>query len=151
MSHNAPDLTAECVRLGIADIVEFLPRVPRIEGLRAMVSATSLLLLQPGHTVSVPGKVYQYLAAARPIFAVAEEGETADLVRRSGLGISVTPEDEQGLADGLSRIAEMSKREVKPPARALYDGYIGAAAIERLLREIGGYSSQTRVAERETA
>ncbi len=53
------DLAGTCQALGIGDVVEFLPRVKRDESLRAMMTASGLLLLQPGHTVSVPGKVYR--------------------------------------------------------------------------------------------
>jgi glycosyltransferase involved in cell wall biosynthesis len=132
---SASGLQELCRELGLGDIVEFLPRVPRHVSLRAMVSASSLLLLQPGHTVSVPGKVYEYLAAGRPIFALAEESETAFVVRRSGLGVSVTPEDESAIADGLVSVVRMSERPVLKPARELYDGNLGAAAIEGILRE----------------
>lgn len=130
----AGDLPRICSELGLADVVEFLPRVPRSESLKAMVTASSLLLLQPGHTVSVPGKVYEYLAAGRPIFALAEEGETAEVVRRSGLGISVTPENETSIVDGLVAVVGMSQGTVPQPPRALYDGNLGAATIEQLLR-----------------
>jgi glycosyltransferase involved in cell wall biosynthesis len=132
----ATDLPAACRELGIEDVVEFLPRVPRSESLRAMVSASSLLLLQPGHTVSVPGKVYEYLAAARPILALAEEGETADVVRSSGLGVSVTPENEPALAEGLMAVLAMARQPLPAPPRELYDGNVGAATIERLLRDM---------------
>jgi glycosyltransferase involved in cell wall biosynthesis len=128
------DLVQACRDLRIDDVVDFLPRVPRQEGLRAMLSATSLLLLQPGHTVSVPGKVYEYLAAGRPIFALAE-GETADVVRRSGIGIAVTSDDESLMVDGLMQVVRMSQGEVPKPPREMYDGNLGAAAIEDLLRQ----------------
>jgi glycosyltransferase involved in cell wall biosynthesis len=129
------DLPNACRQLGIDDVVEFLPRVPRQDGLRAMVSATSLLLLQPGHTVSVPGKVYEYLAAGRPIFALAEEGETAEVVRQSGIGVSVTPEDESSIVEGLLEVVRMSQSVLSRPPRELYDGNLGAETIEGLLRE----------------
>jgi len=130
----ATDLAEACRELRIDDVVEFLPRVPRHEGLKAMLSATSLLLLQPGHTVSVPGKVYEYLAAGRPIFALAE-GETADVVRSSGIGVSVASDDERSIVDGLLRVVQMSQGAVPAPPREMYDGNLGAAAIEQVLRQ----------------
>jgi glycosyltransferase involved in cell wall biosynthesis len=131
----ATDLTEVCRQLRIEDVVEFSPRVPRQEGLKAMLSASSLLLLQPGHTVSVPGKVYEYLAAGRPIFALAE-GETADVVRRSGLGVSVDAyDDEQAIMAGLLRVVELSQGSVPAPPREMYDGNLGAASIEQVLRQ----------------
>jgi glycosyltransferase involved in cell wall biosynthesis len=127
------DLGRRCRELGLESVVEFVGRVPRQESLRAMVSASSLLLLQPGHTVSVPGKLYEYLAAGRPILAIAEEGETADLVRASGIGVSTTPEDSEGIARGLIEVLRMGTAAVPPPPRATYDGFIGAARIERIM------------------
>lgn len=129
------DLAESCRRLRIDDVVEFVPRVPRQDGLKAILSASSLLLLQPGHTVSVPGKVYEYLAAGRPIFALAE-GETADVVRDSGIGVSVDAYDDvQAIMEGLVRVVEMSRGPISPPPREMYDGNLGAASIEQVLRQ----------------
>lgn len=130
---SATNLPDTCRQLGIEDVVEFLPRIPRGEGLQAIVSATSLLLLQQGHAVAVPGKVYEYLAAGRPILALAE-GETAQVVRGSGIGVSVTEEDEATIMDGLLAVVQMSQETVPSPPREMYDGYVGAAEIERLLK-----------------
>jgi len=131
----ATDLAQACRELRIDDVVEFLPRVPRQEGLKAMLSASSLLLLQPGHTVSVPGKVYEYLAVGRPIFALAE-GESADVVRRSGIGVSVEAYDDvPAIMEGLLRVVDMSRGAVPAPPREMYDGNLGAAVIEQILRQ----------------
>ena len=48
-----------------------------------MVDASALLIVQPVTTVSIPAKLYEYMAAGRPILALAEPGgETAELVDR---------------------------------------------------------------------
>ena len=139
------DFIGTCRQLGIEDVVEFLPRVPRREGLQTIVSATSLLLLQQGHAVAVPGKVYEYLAAGRPIFALAE-GETARVVRDSGLGVSVATDDEATILEGLMTVIRMSQGTLPRPSRELYDGYVGAAEIERLLKRTAteGLTQQAR-------
>jgi hypothetical protein len=79
--------------------------------------------------------VYEYLAAGRPIFALAEEGETAEVVRRSGIGVSVTPDDEASIVEGLLEVVRMSQGVLSRPPRDLYDGTLGAETIEGLLRE----------------
>jgi glycosyltransferase involved in cell wall biosynthesis len=124
----------------LAPVVEFLPRVPREQSLKAMMSASALLLLQPGHTVSVPGKVYEYLAAGRPILAIAEEGEISSLIRRAGAGISVVPADAAAIADAL---ALLTGADCPPPSirREHYDGTIGAARIADLLDAVTRPSS----------
>jgi glycosyltransferase involved in cell wall biosynthesis len=126
------DLTSLCQRLGLERVVEFLPRVVREHSVRAMMSASALLLLQPGHTASIPGKLYEYLAAARPILAIAEEGETSALVRRGG-GLSLPPNDERAIADALVAIVRRAGDAVNPAPRSLWDGNIGAASIVEIL------------------
>jgi glycosyltransferase involved in cell wall biosynthesis len=119
----------------LGGVVEFRPRVAREESLRAMMSASALLLLQPGHTVSVPGKVYEYLAAGRPILAIAEEGEIATLIRDCGAGVSIAPREREPLIDALARMTR--QRDVRvSPAREYYDGTVGAARIADLLEAV---------------
>jgi hypothetical protein len=84
--------------------------------------------------VSVPGKVYEYFAAGRPILSIAEEGETAQVVRTSGVGLSFVPEDEAGIAEGVAAMVKMAAAGVRRAPRELYDGNLGAATIESILR-----------------
>jgi glycosyltransferase involved in cell wall biosynthesis len=130
------DVRAACDRLGLGDVVEIAGRVPRKESLRQMLSASALLLLQPGHTVSVPGKLYEYLAAGRPILAIAEEGEIADLVRASGIGRSVMPSDYEGIAAALLDVVRLASESRARPDPALFDGRLHAARMGRLLGSV---------------
>jgi hypothetical protein len=119
--------------------------VTRRESLREMVSASALLLVQPGTTVSVPGKAYEYLAAGRPLLALAEEGETAELVRASGIGTSVRPDAGiEALEAALISVIEIASGEyVRPPA-ALYDGRVHAASAVEMLSGMAGAPSSSR-------
>ena len=131
------DLAAECRRLNVADVVEFVPRVPREDGLREMVSASALLLLQPGTTVSVPGKAYEYLAAGRPVLAIAEEGETAELVRASGVGVAVRPDEPvERIEAALLSVMEIAASPFARPSRDLYDGNVWADTTVQLLNAL---------------
>ncbi|HUP22009.1 MAG TPA: group 1 glycosyl transferase, partial [Thermoanaerobaculia bacterium] len=48
------------------------------------------------------GKVFEYLAAGRPILAVVPpDGAAADLIREAGAGVVVAPDDVQGIRDAL--------------------------------------------------
>jgi glycosyltransferase involved in cell wall biosynthesis len=132
------DLRAAVSQLNLDCIVEFVPRMARRDALEAMARASSLLVLQPGTTVSVPGKVYEYLAIGRPILAVAEEGETATLVRDSGIGISVRPDDERAIeAAVVQLVADAPRLSLTKPPAYLYDGNVAAgeaiAVIENVL------------------
>jgi glycosyltransferase involved in cell wall biosynthesis len=136
------DLRAECRRLGIDDVVEFVPRVTRVESLRQLKSASALLLVQTGTTVSVPGKAYEYLAAGRPILALSEEGETAELVRASGIGRSVSPSASiEQIESALIEVVSLASTSLPAPPRELYDGVVHARSTVRLL---GHYAQHGR-------
>jgi glycosyltransferase involved in cell wall biosynthesis len=131
------DVAAECQRLGVGDVVELIPRVSRSASLQAMVSATALLLVQPVTTVSVPGKAYEYLAARRPVLALAEEGETADLVRGSGVGVSIRPDaGGDAIEAALLKVIEIASRPFLPPPPTLYDGRVHAVTAAALLTQM---------------
>jgi hypothetical protein len=100
-----------------------------------MTSASALLLLQPGHAAAVPAKVYEYLAAGRPILAIAED-ETAAIVQGSGLGITAPSDDETAIVDALARLWRTAAQPVTPPRRELFDGALRAAQAGAHLSEI---------------
>jgi glycosyltransferase involved in cell wall biosynthesis len=132
----ALDLAAESRRLGIEHIVEIMPRASRAETLQQMMSASALLLVQTNTTVSIPGKAYEYLAARRPVLALSEEGETAELVRASGLGVVVRPDEPiAAIEAALLEIVALAGHPVSPAAPELFDGRVHAATTERLLVE----------------
>ncbi len=84
--------------LGLADRVELIDYVPRRESLRLQRDSDALLLLIPeaggrGRGV-LSGKVFEYLAAERPVLAVVpEDGAAAELIRDTGAGLVAGPED----------------------------------------------------------
>jgi len=136
------DLARSCRELGIDDMVEFIPRLNHRAILQEMRSAAALLLLQPGTTMSVPAKAYEYLAAGRPVLALTEEGETAALIRASGLGCAVPPGDELAIADGLLDVLERSRADLPSPSASLYDGSLRAAETEAVLMEVLGRTAR---------
>jgi glycosyltransferase involved in cell wall biosynthesis len=92
--------------LGLGDRVELLGYVSRRRSLELQRDSEVLLLLIPesggrGRAV-VTGKIFEYLAAERPILAaVPTDGAAAELVRDTGAGIVVAPDDVDGLRDAL--------------------------------------------------
>jgi glycosyltransferase involved in cell wall biosynthesis len=125
------DMVAERARFGLEGLVELVPSRPRREILREMVSASCLLLLQPGTTVSIPGKLFEYVSAGRPILAIAEEGETSDLVRASGRGLAVLPDDQHGIERAIETLIgnSASMNGGLPPE--LFDGELRACVRHR--------------------
>ena len=92
--------------LGLDDRVELIPHVPRRESLRLQRESDVLLLLIPeaggrGRGV-LSGKVFEYIAAERPILAVVPpDGAAAELVRDANVGVVAAPEDIDAIRDAL--------------------------------------------------
>jgi len=93
--------------LGLGDRLELHPYVPRRRSLALQRDSEALLLLIPeaagrGRGV-LSGKVFEYLAAERPILAaVPPEGAAADLLRETGAGVVVPPDDVGAIQAGLT-------------------------------------------------
>jgi glycosyltransferase involved in cell wall biosynthesis len=93
--------------LGLGDRLEELEYVPRRRALELQRDSEALLLLLPeagGRGRTVPsGKIFEYLAAERPILAaVPTDGVAADLVRRTAAGVVVPPDDVRALRDAIA-------------------------------------------------
>jgi len=95
---------AEALDLG--DRLEIVDYLPRADSLRFQRDSEALLLLVPdaggrGRGV-LSGKVFEYIAAGRPILAVVPpDGAAADLVRETGSGVVVAPDDVDGIRAAL--------------------------------------------------
>jgi len=92
--------------LGLGDRLELVPYTSHRESLQLQRDSEALLLLIPeaegrGRAV-LSGKVFEYLAAERPILAsVPPDGEAARLLRETGAGIVVGSEDVAGIRAAL--------------------------------------------------
>jgi glycosyltransferase involved in cell wall biosynthesis len=92
--------------LGLGDSLELHPYVPRRESLALQRDSDALLLLIPeagGRGKGVlSGKVFEYLAAERPILAaVPPDGAAAELIRETGAGVVADPDDVAALQAAL--------------------------------------------------
>jgi glycosyltransferase involved in cell wall biosynthesis len=92
--------------LGLGDRLRLLPYAPRRESLRLQRDSEALLLLIPeaaGRGKGVlSGKVFEYLAAERPVLAVVPpEGAAAELIRETGAGVVAAPDDIDGIRRAL--------------------------------------------------
>jgi glycosyltransferase involved in cell wall biosynthesis len=98
-------------RLGLGRRLELHPYVPRREALALQRDSDALLLLIPeaggrGQGI-LSGKVFEYLAAERPILAaVPPEGAAAELIRDTGAGIVAAPDDVPALTRALAELHE---------------------------------------------
>jgi glycosyltransferase involved in cell wall biosynthesis len=105
---NSGELSSE--RLEADGIFRRTPYVDHATAINVM-AACDLLLVINGESVSIPGKIYEYLAADRPILAILPPGPAADIIMTTGAGTVVPPEVEE-IAAALRRLVE-SWREGK--------------------------------------
>jgi glycosyltransferase involved in cell wall biosynthesis len=95
--------------LGLGPRLELHPYVPRRESLALQRDSDALLLLIPeadgrGQGV-LSGKVFEYIAAERPILAaVPPEGAAAELIRETGAGVVAPPDDVAALTRALTEL-----------------------------------------------
>jgi glycosyltransferase involved in cell wall biosynthesis len=92
--------------LDLGDRLELVDYLPRAESLRLQRDSEALLLLVPdadGRGKGVlSGKVFEYIAAGRPILAVVPpDGAAAELVRQTSSGVVVAPDDVDGIRRAL--------------------------------------------------
>jgi glycosyltransferase involved in cell wall biosynthesis len=92
--------------LGLGERLQLIDYAPRGESLRLQRDSDALLLLVPdagGRGKGVlSGKVFEYLAAGRPILAVVPpDGEAAELIRETHSGVVVAPDDVDGIRQAL--------------------------------------------------
>jgi glycosyltransferase involved in cell wall biosynthesis len=95
---HEPWVVALARRHGVADILELIPWGPREVALRAQQETQVLVLLHWGGPTEAgiyTGKVFEYLAAQRPIIMIGGgEGVLHDLLTDTGAGVHVADRDE---------------------------------------------------------
>ncbi|MBP7561638.1 MAG: DegT/DnrJ/EryC1/StrS family aminotransferase, partial [Armatimonadetes bacterium] len=104
--------------------VHFLGRIPGRQVAGVLAQADALLLhLRPDplFAVTIPHKLYEYMAAAKPVL-VAAEGDAAEIVLSCGCGIPCAPGDPADIARAASVVASM------PGSALAAMGQRGAAA-----------------------
>lgn len=110
-------VTSLAERFGVQGSVELFPLVPRREILRVERAADVLLLCRwndPRDNGVIPGKVFEYIGARRPILAVGSEaGEAADIVRSGDFGL--VSNDPAAIAEQLARWLEVKAASGRLP------------------------------------
>jgi glycosyltransferase involved in cell wall biosynthesis len=127
-------------RLALGDRLELVPYAPRRRALELQRDSEALLLLIPeagGRGKGVlSGKVFEYLAAERPILAaVPPDGAAAELIRETGAGVVASPDDVPALRDALAGLHARWKAgtlDGTPLAPEQRDRLSRAARVEEL-------------------
>jgi glycosyltransferase involved in cell wall biosynthesis len=136
-----PRLESLAAQRGLRNM-HFAPPAPPDEVVETIRrSAAVVSCLRPGHRATIPAKLWEGMALARPLL-VAAEGDAAELVRSSGAGAVVPPGDGASLAEAVrDRLAqgeaweEMGRRG-REHVRRLGGRGASAAALAALLHEL---------------
>jgi glycosyltransferase involved in cell wall biosynthesis len=101
ISYQVSELIEE---LGLTDLAKLLGYLPHHDSIAHLLAANLLLLIigdGPDNEGVLTGKIFEYLAASKPILALAPEGAAADLVREAQAGRVVSPADISAIANAL--------------------------------------------------
>ena len=90
---------------GASDLIETVEPIPYREALREMLAADGLLIMQGANcNEQIPGKLYEYLRARRPILGLTDEhGDTGEALRAAGISCIAKLEDEEAVYKALKR------------------------------------------------
>jgi glycosyltransferase involved in cell wall biosynthesis len=119
------EFRAQTRQLGVADLVAIEPALPHARALARQRTSDVLLLLGPENRepeVQVPGKLYEYFAAQRPILALARRGGAIEETLRAARVPfeRAEPDAPAEIADALARLVESSR--VSPVEASPRDG-----------------------------
>ena len=132
---------------GLGERLELIPYAPRQAALELQRDSEALLLLIPdagGRGKGVlSGKVFEYLAAERPILAaVPPDGAAADLIRETGAGVVAPPDDVEALQAALGELHDrfanggLPATDIDPGTRHRLSRRARAEELAELLRSL---------------
>lgn len=105
------------------EVLEIIDHVGKREAIRRMQESDALLLLTgEGFKRYLPAKLFEYLAARRPVLVYGVPGEASQLVEQLGAGVLCRPGSARALRDALLRLSTL-------------DMSLNDATIEQWLRE----------------
>ena len=132
--------------LGLGDRIEVIPFVPRRRSLELQRDSEALLLIasEAGGrgTGVIPGKVFEYLAAERPILAaVPPGGAAARLIEEVGAGVVAAADDVGALQAALLELHARWQRgeldvELTPDACDRVSRRARVAELAQLVRDV---------------
>jgi len=108
----------EVRRFELEEFVEVSPFVPHAEVFDAFARADALLMVEAAGyyaRYSYAAKVFDYLLSGKPVVALVErDGNTDRLLRASGVGLCVDPNDVEALFAALGKVLDMKSKAPRP-------------------------------------
>jgi len=133
-------------RLGLGGMVRFEDSVSHEKCVRLERESSALLLIKHDderYRGLIPGKLFEYLGARRPVIAVAAGGEAADIIRMERRGEVVSHGETEGIASVLEKMYDLYFAGRLEEAYSLgelpaYSRRAAAGKLERLLAGMTG-------------
>jgi glycosyltransferase involved in cell wall biosynthesis len=119
----------------VEDLVRLETAIPYREALAEMLSVHGLLVFQGQESnANIPAKLYEYLRARRPIFALVDaEGDTAKTLRAAGVGTCVSLHSEEQIEAGLIEFLRQLRSGTAPiPQQSDVERYSREARTKEL-------------------
>jgi glycosyltransferase involved in cell wall biosynthesis len=116
-----PEAARAVASYDLGALVSMTGPVAHIDALRIMARSDLLFLYDPNREARyyVHGKLYEYLAAGKPILGVLPHGAARRLLERSGRGIALVGDDEREVRPAV--VEAMSRRDGPAAAHAAFD------------------------------
>jgi glycosyltransferase involved in cell wall biosynthesis len=98
--------------LGLQDNVSFCGNIPHSRCVGMERDAHVLLLIKHDderYGGLIPGKLFEYIGACRPILGIVPEGEAASLITGNGRGEAVPHGDTEGIARAIGKMYDLHK------------------------------------------
>jgi hypothetical protein len=141
---NRSDDLALAEELGLADVVFPAGYVRHADAMRACLGADLLVLAmsrEEGASL-VPGKLYEYLGAGRPILAAIPPGEAANIISGTTAGATVVaPDTPAAVADGFlacfsAAAGDEKQYETKAGVTDTYNRRTQVAVLAEFLKSV---------------
>jgi glycosyltransferase involved in cell wall biosynthesis len=119
---------------GFRQVVSPVGPLPRSDALALQRQADGLLLITSRHASPASGKLVEYLAAGKPILALADGNEPARIVSETGTGVNVPPDDPPAIVEALR--AAIRGELARAYAPRDIERYTHPAPAEELRRQV---------------
>lgn len=119
VGRRSPEADAALQRFGHPANIVLTDHVSKHEANRRMEQADVLLLIAtPDLQRYLPGKLFDYVAAGRPVLIVGSPGEASAVLERLGIGQLCSPGEPARLAECLDRLAALRLQDSGPVVAA---------------------------------
>jgi glycosyltransferase involved in cell wall biosynthesis len=131
----------------VDDLVTLIGPVGYHEALAEMLQSDGLMLFQAANcNHQIPAKLYEYLRAGKPIFALTDRrGDTASVLNAAGTGSIVDLSDANEIAAQLPKFIERVRRGTEPAGdREVIRGFSRIAGARALASLLDAHASVTQ-------